>query len=116
MGDAARVIPTSYSREEAAALLGVSVATLDRERIAGRLAWVRVRGRVVVTWDAIEQYRSAHEVRTSTSEAAPGGATSAPGSASPSAPATRPRRAPSSGGASPSSVRDLLGLGRKSAR
>lgn len=56
---AARVLATGpYTRDEAAALLRVSVATLDRERLAGKIACLHVRGRVLYTWDAIEAYKT----------------------------------------------------------
>jgi len=121
VGEPARVLTVGpYTRAEAAQLLRVSVSTIDRERLAGRLVALRVRGRVLYTWDAIEQYKRARldeavsTGRTSTSEAASTGATSAEGSASRSAPRTARRPKSNSASASPLDVRSLLGLRRKS--
>jgi excisionase family DNA binding protein len=43
-------------KKEAAARLGVSTRTLDRERSAGRLRAVRVRGRILFNPDNLAVY------------------------------------------------------------
>ena len=55
------------TRKEAAARLGISVATLDAERVAGHLAYIqrKANGKVWITEDAINDYlaRATHPVR-----------------------------------------------------
>lgn len=55
------------TRKEAAAQLGISLSTLDAERLAGRLAYIQNKqyGKVWITETAIEEYlnRAAHPVR-----------------------------------------------------
>ena len=55
------------TRKEAAAMLGVSTATLDSERSAGHLAFIQRKpgGRVWITVAAIEEYltRATHQAR-----------------------------------------------------
>lgn len=55
------------TRKEAAARLGVAVATLDAERAGGHLAFIQRKpgGKVWVTEEAIEEYlaRATHRAR-----------------------------------------------------
>lgn len=55
------------TRKEAAAKLGVSVVTLDTERMSGKLAYIQSKpnGRVWITEEAITEYlaRSTHPAR-----------------------------------------------------
>ena len=55
------------TRKQAAAQLGINVATLDAERSAGRLAYVQSKpgGKVWITEAAIEEYlaRATHPAR-----------------------------------------------------
>ncbi len=55
------------TRKEAADQLGISMSTLDAERLAGRLAYIQNKpcGKVWITETAIEEYlnRAAHPVR-----------------------------------------------------
>lgn len=55
------------TRKEAAAKLGITVATLDAERTAGHLAYIQRKagGKVWITEAAIEEYltRATHQAR-----------------------------------------------------
>jgi len=55
------------TRQQAAERLGVSVATIDLERVAGRLAYIQRKpnGRVWISEGAIEEYleRGLHEAK-----------------------------------------------------
>lgn len=48
------------TRQEAAKILHISVATVDRLRMSGQLTYIQRTpgGKVWITWDAIEEYVS----------------------------------------------------------
>jgi excisionase family DNA binding protein len=50
-----------FNRLESARTLRVSVSTVDREIKSGRLRAARIRGRVVISAQALEDYRHALE-------------------------------------------------------
>lgn len=58
---------TLLTRKEAAAKLGITVATLDAERTAGHLTYIQRKpgGKVWITEEAIEDYlsRATHQAR-----------------------------------------------------
>ena len=52
-----------YSRAEAALLLGISVPTLDRRIVSGKLEVYKDGSRVLIDDEQIEAYKSKHRVR-----------------------------------------------------